>query len=48
MVEETLEPGTTVTLVARRHGVAPNQLFTWLVRRKAIIKGGLIDRVHHT
>ena len=29
MVEETYEPGATVSLVARRHGVAPNQLFTW-------------------
>jgi transposase len=25
MVEETFEPGMTVGLVARRHGVAPNQ-----------------------
>jgi hypothetical protein len=25
MVEETFEPGMTVSLVARRHGVAPNQ-----------------------
>jgi transposase len=33
-VEETFEPGMTVSLVARRHGVAPNQLFTW--RRTAI------------
>jgi transposase-like protein len=29
MVEETYEPGATVSLVARRHGVAPDQLFTW-------------------
>ena len=28
MVEETFEPGATVSLVARRHGVAPNQLLT--------------------
>jgi transposase-like protein len=27
MVEETFEPEMTVSLVARRHGVAPNQLF---------------------
>jgi transposase len=26
MVEETFEPGMTVSLVARRRGVAPNQL----------------------
>ena len=24
MVEETFEPGATVSLIARRHGVAPN------------------------
>ena len=29
MVEETFEPDMTVSLVARRRGVAPNQLFTW-------------------
>jgi transposase len=29
MVSETYEPGMTVSLVARRHGVAPNQLFSW-------------------
>jgi transposase len=29
MVEETFEPGMTVSLVARRHGVAPKQLW-WL------------------
>src|SRR6476659_10494423 len=28
-VAETHEPGVTVSLVARRHGLAPNQLFTW-------------------
>ena len=29
IVAETHEPGVTVSLVARRHGVAPNQLFLW-------------------
>jgi transposase len=29
MVSETREPGATVSLVARRRGVSPNQLFTW-------------------
>jgi transposase len=29
----------TVSLVARRHGVAPNQLFTW---RRLVAQGGLI------
>ena len=38
MVEETFELGMTVSLVARRHGVAPNQLFTW---RRLVAQGGL-------
>ena len=38
MVEETFEPGMTVSLVARRHGVAPNQLFTW---RRLAAQGSL-------
>jgi transposase len=29
MVEESQEPGGSVSLVARRHGVNPHQLFTW-------------------
>jgi transposase len=38
MVEETFEPGMTVSLVARRRGVAPNQLFTW---RRLVAHGSL-------
>ncbi len=29
IVAETYEPGMSVSLVARRHGIAPNQLFSW-------------------
>ena len=29
IVAETQEAGVTVSLVARRHGIAPNQLFLW-------------------
>lgn len=29
MVRESLEPGMTVSMVARRHGVNPTQLFHW-------------------
>jgi transposase-like protein len=29
IVQETHAPGMSVSLVARRHGAAPNQLFTW-------------------
>ena len=29
MVEETYQPGTIVSPVARQHGVGPNQLVTW-------------------
>ena len=29
MVEETYEPNTSVSEVARKHGIAPSQLFYW-------------------
>ncbi|MHC8398807.1 transposase [Pseudomonas sp. MDT1-17] len=29
MVRESLEPGLSVSLVARRHGINPNPLFLW-------------------
>jgi transposase InsO family protein len=29
IVQETYAPGMSVSLVARRHGIAPNQLFRW-------------------
>jgi transposase len=33
IIEETLAPGTVVSQVARRHGLTPQQVFTW--RREA-------------
>ena len=33
IIEETLVPGAVVSDVARRHGLSPQQLFTW--RRQA-------------
>ena len=42
MVAETLEPGSSVSIVARRHDVNSNQLFKW--RRellpKAVVESG--------
>jgi transposase len=38
IVQETYEPDVTVSLIARRHGVAPNQLFR---RRKLAAQGAL-------
>lgn len=38
IVEETLKPGASVALVARRHGVNANQLFAW---RRVYRQGGL-------
>src|SRR5215831_15724909 len=29
IVQETYAPGMSVSLVARQHGVAPNQVFKW-------------------
>lgn len=43
MVSETQEPGMTVSLVARRHGVAPNQLFHW---RRLVGQGALTAAGH--
>jgi len=47
MVEETFEPGMTVSLVARRHGVAPSQLFAWrrLVEQGALTAAGAGEEV---
>src|SRR3954466_7286461 len=38
IVEETYLPGNSVSLVARRHGIASNQLFTW---RRLMAQGAL-------
>lgn len=43
MVAETQEPGMTVSLVARRHGIAPNQLFHW---RRLVGQGALTAAGH--
>jgi transposase len=37
-VEETFELGLKLSLVAHRHGVAPNKLFTW---RRLVAQGAL-------
>jgi transposase len=34
IIEETLAPGAVVSEIARRHGLTPQQLFTW--RRQAL------------
>jgi len=33
-VKETLAPGAVVSVVARRHGLTPQQLFTWRRRTR--------------
>jgi transposase len=38
IVEETYEPGMTVSYVARKHGISPSQLFTW---RRSMENGAL-------
>jgi transposase len=42
MVRESCEPGKTVSMVARQHGVNPNQLFHW---RKLYQDGSLSGSV---
>lgn len=39
IVEESSQPGMSVSFVARRHGVAPNLLFRW---RKLMSDGGKV------
>ena len=38
IVQQTYAPGMSVSLVARQHGVAPNQVFTW---RRLYAEGAL-------
>ena len=38
IIQETYEPDATVSIVARRYGIQPNQLFTW---RKLATRGAL-------
>src|SRR6476619_4714485 len=38
IVQDTYAPGMSVSLVARQHGIAPNQLFTW---RRLYAEGAL-------
>jgi len=38
IVQETYSPGMSVSMVARRHGVAPNQVFNW---RRLYAEGAL-------
>ena len=36
IVEETLAPGAVVSEIARRHGLTPQQLFTWSEPHRAV------------
>jgi transposase len=39
LVEETMQPGMTVSAVARQHGVSPSLLFNW---RRLMSEGGRV------
>ena len=41
MVRESFEPGKSVSMVARQHGVNPNQLFHW----RKLYQGGSLSAV---
>src|SRR3546814_8551874 len=41
IIQETYEADATVSIVARRHGIQPNQLFAW---RKLASQGAQIGR----
>lgn len=38
LVEEAMQPGVSVSYVARRHGVSPSLLFHW---RRRMAEGGM-------
>ena len=39
MVQETLAPGASVAIIARRHGVNANQLFSWRMQyRRGVLE----------
>jgi transposase len=42
MVQETLAPGASVAIVARRHGVNANRLFSW----RPQYRRGVLDLVN--
>lgn len=42
LVQETLQPGMNVSLVARRHGVSPSLLFRW----RRLAQEGSFSAVH--
>jgi transposase len=43
IVEEAMVPGAVVSVIARRHGLTPQQVFTW--RREARKDAGAAERV---
>ena len=42
LIEEALVPGVNVSALARRHGIAPSQLFGW---RRQALKAGTVERI---
>ncbi|MGE3370815.1 MAG: transposase [Rhizobiaceae bacterium] len=47
ILEETLEPGAVISAIARRHGLTPQQLFTWRreARKRAEVEAGTMSFV---
>ena len=37
LVEETMQPGSSVSFIARRYGISPSLLFTW---KRRMLEGG--------
>jgi transposase len=40
VIEETLVPGAVVSAIARRHGLTPQQLFTWRRQARSPVSSG--------
>jgi transposase len=39
LIEEAMQPGMSVSFIARRAGIAPSQLFTW---KRRMLEGGAV------
>ncbi|WP_091966414.1 transposase [Bradyrhizobium shewense] len=46
IVEETLVPGAVVSEIARRHGLTPQQVFTWRRQARGLPRPMAIRRLY--
>jgi transposase len=47
VIEEAEQPGTSISIVARKYGINPSQVFTWrrLMQEGALVAAGAEEQV---